>query len=132
MEHPSRAVLGANDVRVLDVLEKADAPRTAYQILDQLRAEGVRAPTTVYRALDRLVRAGKAHRLESMNAFVSCDRHRHHDATAFAICDDCGTVTEFGEADVLGPLMDWSRQRGFRLGRMTLELHGRCSECGPR
>jgi Fur family zinc uptake transcriptional regulator len=122
--------LSPNDQRVLDVLESADGPQTAYQILDQLRDAGVRAPTTVYRALDRLVGAGRAHRLESMNAFVCCDGHEHHEATAFAICDDCGAVTEFGEPRVFEPIVTWSRGRGFAVGRMTLELHGRCAGCG--
>ena len=121
--------MGTNDVRVLEVLKNADGPRTAYQILDQLRASGVRAPTTVYRALERLVEAGRAHRLESLNAFVCCDRHQHRTTTAFAICDDCGAVTEFGEPGVFEPIVGWSEARGFRLGRMTLELHGQCSAC---
>ena len=122
--------MSPNDLRVLEVLQGADGPRTAYQILDELRAVGVRAPTTVYRALDRLVGAGRAHRIESMNAFVCCDGGPHHEATAFAICDDCGTVTEFGEPEVLEPIVGWSRDRGFRVGSLTLELHGLCARCG--
>lgn len=121
--------LSSNDARVLRVLEDAEGPCTAYQILDALRGSGVRAPTTVYRALDRLVEAGRAHRLESLNAFVCCDGHEHHVAAAFAICDTCGGVTEFGEPWVFDPLVGWSKDRGFSVGRMTVELHGQCRAC---
>ncbi len=121
--------LTANDERVLRVLEKAEGPITAYQILDHLREEGVKAPTTVYRALEHLVESGKAHRLESINAFVCCDGHQHHAAAAFAICDDCGCVTEFGDATMFEPIEGWSRGSGFNVARMTLELHGTCGDC---
>ena len=44
--------LTRNQALVLDTLTRADAPLSAYTILDQLRDDGFRAPPQVYRALD--------------------------------------------------------------------------------
>ena len=55
--------LTRNQHLVLDTLNKADGPMSAYTILDQLRDEGLRAPLQVYRALDKLLEMGLAHRL---------------------------------------------------------------------
>src|SRR5690606_31319784 len=55
--------LTRNQSLVLDRLEKAEAPMSAYALLDQLRDEGLRAPLQVYRALDKLLDMGLAHRL---------------------------------------------------------------------
>jgi Fe2+ or Zn2+ uptake regulation protein len=41
----------ANHELVLRVLQAADAPMTAYEILHALRRSGFNAPLTVYRAL---------------------------------------------------------------------------------
>ncbi|MEK9833582.1 MAG: transcriptional repressor, partial [Rhodospirillaceae bacterium] len=50
--------LTRNQSLVFGVLEGAEAPLSAYTILDQLRDEGLRAPLQVYRALDKLVAFG--------------------------------------------------------------------------
>src|SRR5690606_9624291 len=70
--------LTRNQTLVLDALEKADAPLSAYTILDRLRGDGLRAPLQVYRALEKLLSAGLVHRLESLNAFVACARPHCH------------------------------------------------------
>ena len=71
--------LTRNQGLVLGALNHSEAPLSAYDILDKLRADGLRAPLQVYRALDKLVERGLAHRLESLNAFVACaDEHCHH------------------------------------------------------
>ena len=58
---------------ILGVLSASDAPMTAYQILGQLQKnEPDIAPPTVYRALSALTDQGRAHRLESLKAFVPC------------------------------------------------------------
>src|ERR1700712_5446313 len=81
--------LTRNQELVLGTLAHAAAPLSAYDILDKLRDEGLRAPLQVYRALDKLTERGLAHRLESLNACVCCaDAHCHASGcTAFAICE---------------------------------------------
>ena len=68
--HEARPDLTKNQDLVLRTLNGADAPLSAYDILDRLRDDGLRAPLQVYRALEKLIEQGLAHRLESINAFV--------------------------------------------------------------
>tara|TARA_Y100001934_G_scaffold28812_1_gene31480 strand:+ start:1937 stop:2353 length:417 start_codon:yes stop_codon:yes gene_type:complete len=110
-------------------LRRQDGPVSAYQVLDGLRDAGINAPPTVYRALDQLVARGLAHRVESLNAFVACSHPEHDEESGFAICTDCGSVTEFSGAAVLKALDDIARRQDFALDRTTIELSGQCSSC---
>jgi Fur family zinc uptake transcriptional regulator len=115
--------------RVFETLSGAAGPLSAYEILDGIRASRSVTPPTVYRALDRLIELGLAHRIESLNAFVAC-RHDHAEhPAAFAICDGCGSVTEFHDHDVESRLSRWSREHGFRSRRTTVEIRGLCGAC---
>lgn len=131
--HETPPDLTRNQDLVLKTLNRADAPLSAYDILDRLRDDGLRAPLQVYRALDRLIEAGLAHRLESLNAFVCCaDAGCHGKAsgtTAFAICSKCGRVDEFADAEVGKRLAGWAAAQGFALERTTIELRGVCEGC---
>ena len=123
--------LTRNQELVLGALAHSAAPLSAYDILDKLRGDGLRAPLQVYRALEKLTERGLAHRLESLNAFVCCaDAHCHAGGSiAFAICEGCGKVEEFAEPAVEAKLKGWSKASGFVLARMTIELRGMCREC---
>jgi Fur family zinc uptake transcriptional regulator len=123
--------LTRNQELVLGALAHADGPLSAYDILDRLRDDGLRAPLQVYRALEKLTERGLAHRLESLNAFVCCaDAHCHEAGTiAFAICEGCGKVEEFAEPSVEQKLKGWSKSSGFRSNRITIELRGLCKAC---
>ncbi|MCS2608507.1 Fur family transcriptional regulator [Halomonas dongshanensis] len=123
--------LTANQKAVYTALRRAQSPLSAYTLLARLREQGFNAPTQVYRALDRLLEQGIVHRLESMNAYVSC-RHSdgcHHAARAFAICDNCGHVDEFSDDELAHCLGRWTSGNGFSLSHTTVELHGLCGIC---
>jgi Fur family transcriptional regulator, zinc uptake regulator len=80
--------LTRNQDLVLKTLNAADTPLSAYDILDRLRGDGLRAPLQIYRALDKLIEHGLAHRLESLNAFVCCaNSERHENRRHSGICD---------------------------------------------
>jgi Fur family transcriptional regulator, zinc uptake regulator len=132
-QHDHSLDLTRNQDLVLKTLNAADAPLSAYDILDQLRVEGLRAPLQVYRALEKLIDHGLAHRLESLNAFVCCANAEQHARTggtaAFAICEGCGHVDEFADDVVEARLADWASQHGFTPTRTTIELRGRCRDC---
>ena len=133
--HDRLRELTRNQDLVLQTLNHADTPLSAYDILDRLRDAGLRAPLQVYRALEKLIEQGLAHRLESLNAFVCCadaEAHAHKCTTAFAICDDCGRVDEFADEVVDERLSDWAKRHGFTSGRTTIELRGLCAACGKR
>jgi Fur family zinc uptake transcriptional regulator len=126
--------LTRNQSCVLERLESAAGPLSAYTLLDQLREKGFRAPLQVYRALDGLMAAGLVHRLESLNAFVACAvGHRHGDhehlMTAFAICDRCGQVDEFSDHDMDHRLQEWVSSTGFAAKKAVIEFRGTCRKC---
>lgn len=130
-EHTMPADLTRNQELVLGALQHAPAPLSAYDILDRLRGDGLRAPLQIYRALEKLVERGLAHRLESLNAFVACaDAHCHRKGLiAFAICEGCGKVDEFADAVIEERVGGWAAQTGFRVERTTMEIRGRCAGC---
>jgi len=115
---------------VLELIAASRKPVKAYDLLDQLREKhGNAAPPTVYRALDFLLENGFIHKLESINAFVSC----HHPAEAhqvpFLICDNCASAQEVCDARVAELIEAQARTFGFRPQAQTLEVHGLCKQC---
>lgn len=116
--------------RVLELLLEADAPLKAYDIIAAYGADGAPAkPPTVYRALDFLERAGLAHRIESLNAYVSCRLDEAGHRAAFLICDCCGKAEEF-DPDFTAQLSA-AAARGYAVRALTLEARGLCAECQP-
>ncbi len=131
-QHERPRDLTRNQDLVLKTLNHAEAPLSAYDILDKLRDDGLRAPLQVYRALEKLIDQGLAHRLESLNAFVCCAQaHGHAGATTgFAICGTCGRVDEFADDVVTERLKGWAGEHGFTPERTVIELRGTCAKCG--
>jgi len=109
-----------NHERVIGLLRKSPKPMTAYELLDRLRPQGITAPPTIYRALDRLIGQGRAHRLESLNAFVACADPHHGAAALFSICGDCGIVQEFADRTMDSQIAAWAR-------KALLPSNGPCS-----
>jgi Fur family transcriptional regulator, zinc uptake regulator len=123
--------LTKNQMLVFEALSRTNQPMSAYVILDSLRDAGLRAPLQVYRALDKLIESGLVHRLESLNAFVACAHQHCHDdcASAFAICEKCGSVTEFSDDAVMERLRGWSGKAKFAPSKMVVEVRGVCAAC---
>ncbi|MGI9374306.1 MAG: Fur family transcriptional regulator [Hyphomicrobiales bacterium] len=125
------ATLTKNQELVLGALTGADAPLSAYAILDKLRDDGLKAPLQVYRALEKLTESGLVHKVESLNSFVACAHPECHSANliAFAICEKCGDVSEFSDTDIEDKLAHWWKSNRFTPSTMTLELRGACESC---
>jgi Fur family zinc uptake transcriptional regulator len=113
--------------RVLELLIDQPGPAKAYDLLHQLSAQA--KPPTIYRALDFLVRLGLAHRIESLNAFVSCDVGACARSTMFLICEKCGAAEEFDAGHALVDLSDAAKKDGFAIRRTMIEASGVCSAC---
>ena len=124
--------LSVAQARVLALLTQAGRPLSAYDLLSLLKAEGVSAPPTVYRALERLMRDGFAHRIESLNAFVACNRPHHQELAAFAICDHCGRVAELTDGGLEASLGGIASRSGFHTVKASVELRGHCSACAGK
>jgi Fur family zinc uptake transcriptional regulator len=125
--------LTKNQKLVYARLARAGRAMSAYDLLDDLREQGLRAPVQVYRALEKLSEQGLVHRIESLNAFVACASAHHDDrrdgGTAFAICEDCGEVVEFEVPETTAIIDRWADKAHFATQRLTIELRGRCVAC---
>jgi Fur family zinc uptake transcriptional regulator len=116
---------------VLDLILRAEAPLTAYQLLDQLKAVRKSAvPPTIYRALDFLSENRLIHRIERLNAFIPCVEADHDHADAqFLICGKCGAVAEIDDHGVSDALAKAAAAQGFTPSRAIVELDGICAAC---
>jgi Fur family zinc uptake transcriptional regulator len=115
--------------QILKVLRLLGGPASAYDIQAHLASTEYVAATTIYRALDHLIAEGLAHKLESLNAYLACTHGHHRGSVVFAICEECGGVTEFCEPEVKQALDAWSAASQFEVNDMTLEMRGSCMAC---
>jgi Fur family zinc uptake transcriptional regulator len=120
--------------RVLQLLLETNGPAKAYDLLERMQNEtGGRAkPPTIYRALDFLTRLGIAHRLETLNAYVACERGACARATIFLLCESCGRSDEFDAGHASVDLEEAARGRGFRINRTMIEVRGECAKCASQ
>lgn len=121
--------LTRNESLVWESLAESGGPLKAYEILDQLKDKGVRAPMTVYRALEGLEQKGFIHKLEGINAFVPCKHEGPHEVQVFLVCESCASAKEV-ELDIieanLRPLL---RRSSFQMKTARLEARGLCTNC---
>ncbi|WFE73486.1 Fur family transcriptional regulator [Roseinatronobacter sp. S2] len=119
--------------RTLEILLQAHGALGAYDVLEQLAADGFGAqPPVAYRALNFLVENGLAHRIRRLNAFTACAHPGHDHRAAFLICETCESVTE-APSDAVGAALGVAAQdMGFALSRATIEAVGQCRECIAR
>ncbi len=130
---------GRNAAYVIEALTSAVHPMSAYDIIAAVRPRAELAPTTVYRALRQLVSEGKAHRIESLNAFVACQHghgaksaHQQGDRIGFVICNRCGSVDEFIDPLIGEKVAATLVELGFSISTVTLELRGFCAKCSDK
>lgn len=115
---------------VVGIICEHSRPLSAYDILDQLRSEYPKlAPMTVYRALNALVKQGRVHRLESLNAYVTCTCEETNYSPIMSICGDCGTVEECDAPAVFSQLATAFGKTGFTAEHHVIEVHGQCADC---
>lgn len=118
--------------RVLELVWRSHRPIGAYDLLEQLGADGKRAaPPTVYRALEFLIDAGLVHRLDSLNAFIGCADPSHAHTGQFLICTQCRSVAELNDDSVESLVHARARDLGFEPESLVLELQGVCAGCRP-
>lgn len=117
-------------IRVLEILLDSHRALGAYDILAQLKQEGLGSqPPVVYRALEFLQDHGFVHRVERLNAFVACthpDRPHH---PALLVCRVCRSVAETDTDPSGGPLDRAAGAAGFVIEHSTTEAVGLCPDC---
>jgi Fur family zinc uptake transcriptional regulator len=116
--------------RVLELLLVDHRALGAYDILGHLSAEGLGTqPPVAYRALDFLVKAGFAHRIEALNAYIACAHLGADHTPAFLICRNCRSVAESDTAPSHGRLGVAARDAGFQIEHTVIEAQGLCPAC---
>ncbi len=116
--------------RVLELIVNSPGGAKAYDLLDALTAENASArPPTIYRAIDFLMSHGLIHRIESLNAYVSCTCPEHAQAYQLLICKTCGLVQELHEESLDQQLTAAAQREGFTAQHKTIEVHGLCKAC---
>ena len=112
---------------VSDAVRQNGGPMAACKILSGIEIGEARpAPPTVYGASTTLTGADRAHRLGSIDAFVSCQCAHADHAPVLAICDDCGSLEEQADEIVMDRLTAIMRETGFQVRRQVVEVHGSC------
>ncbi|MEW9918507.1 transcriptional repressor [Marimonas sp. MJW-29] len=116
--------------RALEILLAEHRALGAYDLLAVLAEEGLGAqPPVAYRALDFLVKAGFAHKIEALNAYIACAHLGTNHTPAFLICRKCKSVAEADTAPAQGRLGDAAREAGFKIERAVVEAEGLCPHC---
>jgi Fur family zinc uptake transcriptional regulator len=128
-ERETPAGLSKNEILVWRALAAGDDPLKAYEILDRLKGQGVRAPMTIYRALNGLQKKGLIHKIDGMNAFVLCNHERPHAVQTFLVCEKCSAVRELEMGTVEAGIAAAVRAANFDMSSAQLEIKGDCQNC---
>ena len=116
--------------RALEILLADHRALGAYDLLAVLATEGMGTqPPVAYRALDFLVKAGFAHKIEALNAYIACAHLGECQMPAFLICRACKSVAEADTAVAKGRLDDAAVAAGFQIERTVVEAEGLCPAC---
>ncbi|MEM9617779.1 MAG: hypothetical protein AAF936_07425 [Pseudomonadota bacterium] len=120
-----------NEQLVYDALCQSQTPLKAYELLEQLQDDGVRAPMTIYRALEALIARECVKKIESLNAFIAVGFDRTPRARAFLICRECMQAKEImlDERQIAGLFSPIE----VSAGDVRIEAFGACHQvCGGR
>jgi Fur family zinc uptake transcriptional regulator len=116
--------------RVLSLLASYSEPMGAYQILESLSSRTEKlSPPTVYRAVEFWHEHGFIHRVESMNAYIACCEHNHHENFCIFICNECNTVVELNMQNFAPTIASDINHKHLTVTSSTTEIYGQCNKC---
>ena len=119
---------------VIELLGRQDCCLSAQEIFDRLRGDGRRVGiASVYRTLEQLSRDGYVQRIDIGSGTtrfepVHADGEHHH----HVVCDDCGKVEAFADAELERALHEVEAKTGYSIGGHDVVLRGLCTACAPR
>ncbi len=116
---------------VVDFVSRQDCCLSVQEIHERVRAEGARVGiASVYRAVEGLVDAGLVQRIDLGDGVARFERadprgeHHHH-----LVCDDCGKVEAFEDAELEADLMRVAGARGYVVAAHDVVVRGACEDC---
>lgn len=115
---------------VLGIIEGADKPLGAYDVLQQLgQYLDNPKPPTAYRAIEFWIEHGFVHRIESLNAYIACHADHAHTGSQYLICTNCQKVEEIHLCSMPPKLSEKAEDKGFSPSFWNVEIHGHCAQC---
>lgn len=116
--------------RILEIVWRKHDPIGAYEILAELGKDRDKVgPPTVYRALEFLQQVGLVHRLDSLNAYLGCERPDTEHAGEFLVCSRCRRATEIQDSVLSRAIEKRARSLGYTLDAYAVEIKALCKEC---
>ncbi|MGR9087091.1 MAG: transcriptional repressor [Gammaproteobacteria bacterium] len=116
--------------QVLKLIWESHKAVKAYDLLDRFKPlKNAAKPATIYRALDFLIEQGLIHRVESLNAFVGCNRSGHQHEQLLLICKLCHEVEERPATEVMTALAGEITRANFIAQSKAIEIQGICKKC---
>ena len=83
----------------------------------------------VWRQHERTQDGGPKHRLDTLNAFLGCDRPEDDHGGQFLVCSVCRRVAEIDDTVLSRALREQARTLGFRLESSAIEIKAVCNQC---
>ena len=118
---------------VYDTIVNENGPIKAYDIIERLRDADLKlTPATIYRSLDYHIEKGLIHKINALNAFVSCtcDNHNHeHKTSLMLICSKCHRAQEILDSELCDSIHEHIFKHGMVLEHNCIEIQGICSDC---
>ncbi len=116
---------------VVDFVSRQDCCLSVQEIHERVRAEGARVGiASVYRAVEGLVDSGLVQRIDLGDGTARFERadprgdHHHH-----LVCDDCGKVEAFEDAELEADLERVAAARGYAIAGHDVVVRGACDDC---
>jgi Fur family ferric uptake transcriptional regulator len=116
---------------VIELLSVQSCALSAFEIEDAMRGgERPASRASVYRILDELERLKLVSKIEVGQGIVRYEPvhpggdHHHH-----LVCDGCGEVTPFADADLERAIARVGRRVAFEVVEHDVVLHGACRAC---
>ena len=115
-----------NDALVLEVLNAANGPLSAYEIAHRASSNGQRiVPNQAYRTLARLIERQAVVRIETLSAYIA----RQSSANVCLICKDCHTVEFIDVPGIRRSMVDAAPRGQFAMIDGLVEANGQCLDC---
>ncbi|MBO6505959.1 MAG: transcriptional repressor [Kordiimonadaceae bacterium] len=126
--------LTGNQRMVYEALLGLGRAAKAYELLDMLRADGVKAAPTVYRALHELRDKGLVQHIVSSRTFVALKEVENNlEESVTFICEDCGEARTMESKQLINVLKSQARKSGFSVKSYHVEIATSCGgECKAR
>lgn len=118
---------------VYETIVNEQSPIKAYDIIERLRSIDLKlTPATIYRSLDYLIENKLIHKINALNAYVSCtcdDHDLEHQTTLMLICSKCHKTQEILDPDLCNMISSHINQLGMKLEHNCIEIQGLCKDC---